>query len=138
LKLIRAALKEQLNYKKICWEPSDDEIIHRSTEEIAGETKIVGQERALKALRLGAEIFSHGYNIYIAGMSGTGKASTIKKVLEEIKPKNIKLKDYAYVNNFKDPERPILLVFEAGEAVKFKKDVESAIEYLRKKNTPSI
>jgi len=133
LKLIRAALKEQLNYKKICWEPSDDEIIHRSTEEIAGETKIVGQERALKALKLGAEIFSHGYNIYIAGMSGTGKASTIKKVLEEIKPKNIKLKDYAYVNNFKDPERPILLVFEAGEAVKFKKDVESAIEYLRKK-----
>jgi hypothetical protein len=32
------------------------------------------------------------------------------------------LKDYAYVNNFKDPDRPLLLVFEAGKA-KFKNEL---------------
>lgn len=131
--LKKASPVKHLDIEKLVWMPSEEDIKFNTTEEIIAETKIVGQERALKALRMGAEIFSHGYNIYIAGMSGTGKATTIKKVLEEIKPKNIKLKDYAYVNNFKEPERPILLTFEAGEASKFKKDVENTIEYLRKK-----
>src|SRR3954447_20043269 len=47
---------------------------------------IIGQRRALDALTLGAEIFSPGYNIFVSGLSGTGRLSTIKNILERISP----------------------------------------------------
>lgn len=40
---------------------------------------IVGQKRAMKALKIGVDLRSPGYNIFITGLSGTGKFTTIKK-----------------------------------------------------------
>ncbi|MGE5440821.1 MAG: Lon-like protease helical domain-containing protein, partial [Bacteroidota bacterium] len=87
-----------------------------STGEIAPINEIIGQERALKALKIGVELWSPGYNIFITGLSGTGKATTVKQMLETIRPKCPVLNDYAYVNNFEDQDNPILLIFPAGEA----------------------
>lgn len=98
---------------------------------------IVGQDRAMKALKIGVDLKSPGYNVFITGLSGTGKLTTIKKVLEEILPKKPKLYDYAYVNNFKDPDHPTLLTFPAGKAKIFKKDLEQTIKLLRN-NIPQI
>lgn len=94
---------------------------------------IIGQERALKALRVGVELKSPGYNIFVTGLSGTGKFTTIKMVLESISPNHTKLFDYAYVNNFKDEDRPTLLIFDAGKAIHFKKDLSRAIRFLQEK-----
>ncbi|HOI29469.1 MAG TPA: ATP-binding protein [Melioribacteraceae bacterium] len=94
---------------------------------------IIGQERALKALRVGVELKSPGYNIFVTGLSGTGKFTTIKMVLESISPNHAKLFDYAYVNNFKDEDRPTLLIFDAGKAIHFKKDLSRAIRFLQEK-----
>ncbi|MBS3946124.1 MAG: AAA family ATPase, partial [Melioribacter sp.] len=94
---------------------------------------IIGQERALKALRIGVDLKSPGYNIFITGLSGTGKFTTIKKVLESISTNHSKLYDYAYVNNFKDEDRPVLLVFDAGKAIHFKKDLNRTIKFLQEK-----
>ena len=71
-----------------------------STEELKPIEGILGQERALKALKLGVEMRSPGYNIFIAGMSGSGKATTVKQMLETIGADCPPLYDYAYVNNF--------------------------------------
>ena len=76
---------------------------------------------------------SPGYNIYIAGLSGTGKATTVKKMLEQISSDCPPLKDYAYVNNFKDEDRPCLLIFPSGKAREFKQSFSSAINILRKR-----
>lgn len=94
---------------------------------------IIGQERALKALRIGVELKSPGYNIFVTGLSGTGKFTTIKMVLESISPNHTKLFDYAFVNNFKDEDRPTLLIFDAGKAIHFKKDLSRAIRFLQEK-----
>ncbi|MBZ0179157.1 MAG: AAA family ATPase [Melioribacteraceae bacterium] len=90
---------------------------------------IVGQKRAMKALKIGVDLRSPGYNIFITGLSGTGKFTTIKKTLEEISPLTNDLKDYAYVNNFLDEDRPMLLTFKKGKAKTFKKDMASAIKF---------
>lgn len=92
---------------------------------------IVGQERALKALKIGVDIRSRGYNIFITGLSGTGKQTTVKQMLESISPECPQLYDYAYVNNFDLPDNPTLLTFNAGRGAEFKKDIESAIKFLR-------
>ncbi len=98
---------------------------------------IVGQKSALKALKLGVNIKSPGYNVFVTGLSGTGKLTTIKKVLEEILPRKPKLYDYAYVYNFKDPDHPALLTFPAGKGKAFKKDMAETIKRLRE-NIPQV
>ena len=104
-----------------------------STEDLKPIEGILGQERALKALKIGVDLRKPGYNIYIAGLSGTGKATTVKKILETISSECPPLKDYAYVNNFKDPDRPILLTFPKGKAKSFKADLASAINILKQR-----
>ncbi len=98
---------------------------------------IVGQQTALKALKLGVNIKGQGYNIFVTGLSGTGKLTTIKKVLEEILPRKPKLYDYAYVYNFRDPDHPALLTFPAGKGKAFKKDMAKTIKQLRE-NIPQV
>ncbi len=46
--------------------------------------EIIGQERALKAIQTGLDIKSLGYNIFITGMVGTGRTTTIKQLLEQL------------------------------------------------------
>lgn len=104
-----------------------------STRNLAPIHEIVGQERAVKALKVGVELWSQGYNIFIAGLSGTGKATTVKQMLETIRPQCPLLNDYAFVNNFEDPDKPRLLTFRAGEAARFSYDIESTIHYLQDK-----
>jgi ATP-dependent Lon protease len=104
-----------------------------STRNVSPIHEIIGQERALKALKVGVELWSSGYNIFITGLSGTGKATTVKNMLEAIRPKAPKLYDYAYVNNFVNDNEPILLVFNAGDAEKFRHDLLSTIQYLQNK-----
>lgn len=104
-----------------------------STRNLMPIDEIIGQERAVKALKVGVELWAPGYNIFISGLSGTGKASTVKKMLESIRPQCPVLNDYAYVNNFEDQDKPLLLVFHAGEAIKFKHDLAATIQYLQSK-----
>ncbi|MFO7445871.1 MAG: ATP-binding protein [Ignavibacteriaceae bacterium] len=102
-----------------------------STDTLEPIEGILGQERALRAIRLGVDLRKPGYNIYIAGLSGTGKATTVKKMLETISSNCPPLCDYAYVNNFKDEDRPVLLTFPVGKARIFKQELFSAIEILK-------
>ena len=92
---------------------------------------IIGQERAIKALRLGVELRKPGYNVFITGLSGTGKSSTVKKMLKPLQPNCPTMYDYAYVFNFEDEDRPLLLKFKSGQAVKFKKDMLRSILFIQ-------
>ncbi|MCB9207771.1 MAG: AAA family ATPase [Ignavibacteriales bacterium] len=99
---------------------------------------IIGQHRAIKALKVGIDIESPGYNVFITGLSGTGKQTTIRKLLQEFLPKNkIKLNDYVYVNNFRDSDHPTLLFFPAGDGRKFKNDLKNTVKFLQE-NIPQI
>src|SRR3990167_6184700 len=106
---IKSQKKYELKPEDLRWECDPNIFEFDSTESLKPIEGILGQERALKAIRLGVDLHAPGYNIYIAGLSGTGKMSTVKKMLESISSNVAKLNDYAYVNNFKDADRPVLL-----------------------------
>ena len=58
------------------------EQVECSTTETQKPTEeIIGQDRAQKALRFGLEIQEKGFNIYVAGMPGTGRRTAVKKFL---------------------------------------------------------
>jgi lon-related putative ATP-dependent protease len=93
---------------------------------------IISQERAIKSIRLGLKVKSKGYNIFVTGLTGTGRTTTIKHILEDLDTKQADLIDACYVNNFKSPDNPIALIFKAGEGRGFKKDIDYLVTTLRK------
>jgi len=93
--------------------------------------KIIGQPRAVEALRLAIAIQAKGYNVYAAGYSGTGKRTAIMRILKEQPFLSERLRDIAYVNNFNQPDRPRVLYFTRGHAMKFKKKIQQLLEDLK-------
>ncbi len=122
---------QELKPADLRWNCNPEIFEFESTSDLEPMEGILGQERALKAIRLGVDLRSPGYNIFIAGLSGTGKATTVKKMLERISSNCPPLRDYAYVNNFKNPDTPLLLTFPIGRARQFRQDLNSAIQILK-------
>lgn len=133
MKLLKAAKPAGLKHTHLRWKCNPRIFNFATTSDLEPIEGIVGQEKALAAFRLGVKMKSPGYNIYIAGLSGTGKASTVKKILEAMDPDRSGVKDYAYVNNFNDPDAPRLLIFEPGQAKEFRGHMESLVAFLQEK-----
>lgn len=130
--LIPAPKHRKLKPEELKWDCDPSVFSFETTEKLEPGFEIIGQEKAIKALKLGVDITSPGYNIFITGLAGTGKLTTIQKMLEDISPKCPELHDYIYVNNFADSDRPILLQMKAGEGQKFKNDLKTTILFLLK------
>ena len=95
------------------------------------DTLIIGQDRALRALSLGTEIRAKGYNIFVTGLPGTGKRTTVMQVLKNRKSDVSLLRDIAYVYNFQRPDSPAVLYFEPGQGRLFKKALHQLVENLK-------
>ncbi len=135
---IRAPKQKCLSFEELKWTCNTDCFKFDTTDTVTPIDGIVGQHRAIKALKIGIDIEGAGYNIFITGLSGTGKQTTIRKLLHEFLPKKkLKLNDYAYVNNFRDQDHPTILLFPAGQGRSFKTELNSVIKFL-KENIPQI
>ncbi|MFO7676482.1 MAG: AAA family ATPase [bacterium] len=91
---------------------------------------IVGQRRAVDALALGLEIKASGYNVFVTGPVGTGRTTTVRQLLTRYERAPRRLDDKCYVNNFKDPDQPILLRLAAGAGRRFARELDEFVEYL--------
>ncbi|MDR2898891.1 MAG: AAA family ATPase, partial [Clostridiales bacterium] len=100
----------------------------KSTKDIDAHYGIIGQERAEKALKFGLNIKSKGYNIYVAGVSGSGKTTFATRFAREIAENEPSPEDLCYVYNFDNPKEPKLFRFPSGGAKIFKKDMEELID----------
>ena len=92
---------------------------------------IIGQPRALKALRMGTELWARGFNMVVSGQPGTGRHTAIRRVLKELGPRQKGGRDIAYVYNFSRPEEPTVLYFPPRRAVRFKQLLHELIEKLK-------
>jgi Cdc6-like AAA superfamily ATPase len=90
----------ELQSNELRWNCPEDIFEFKSTKEVEPLDTIVGQPRAIEAIKLGAELFTKGYNIFVSGLSGTGRLTTVKRMLEKFYklPNDF---DYCYVNNLK-------------------------------------
>jgi len=118
---------------RLRWTLNPSELPFKTTEELKPLREIIGQKRGVDAFLFGAGMKKAGYNIFVTGAAGSGRLSTVKKLLNEISMQNGAVPDdLCYVNNFKDNEAPVLLMLKAGEGRKFKKDIGGFIETLKK------
>ncbi len=124
---------EEVPIEKLRWRCDPDALSFNTTESIHPCDEIIGQNRALEAIRLGLDIHSIGYNIFVTGLAGTGRFTTIKCVLQEVDVKGKIPNDLCYVNNFKNTDMPHMISLPAGQGNAFKKEMETLIETLKKK-----
>jgi len=125
--------RTRLPAEKLRWICPDGCMEFDSTDGVAPIEGTIGQERGLRALKLGLELYAPGYNIYVSGLVGTGRRSTVQGLLSELAPTCGVPKDRAYVANFHDRDRPRLLTFEAGGAKNFRHRMEEFINLLKTK-----
>ncbi|HEY3420502.1 MAG TPA: AAA family ATPase [Methanomassiliicoccales archaeon] len=99
----------------------------RTTKDLIPSNKIIGQDRAVKALQFGLRIRSKGFNIYIAGMPGTGRRSAAVDFVKDLAKDMPVPPDWVYVYNFHEASKPNALALPAGKGKEFKDDVEKLV-----------
>jgi predicted ATP-dependent protease len=119
--------------EKLRWHCDPGRIPFETTAEAQPVSNDFGQDRALRALRMGVEMTASGYNLFVCGLSGTSRGGMIVRMIEEMRPEAAAAPDRCYVNNFKNSDRPRLLTLPRGQANAFKKEVESGLDFLRRR-----
>ena len=93
--------------------------------------EIIGQERAVRALKFGLGIKDPGFNIYVAGYPGTGRTTAVRNFLEEVARTKPEPSDWCYVNDFSNEYVPNAVRLPAGSGKDFQKDMKSFVENAR-------
>jgi len=90
----------------------------------------IGQDRALTAIDFGLGIKGSGFNLFILGQPGTGRSSTIKKLLKARARSQSVPDDWCYVHDFDEGTNPEYIRLPAGMGQEFKKDIDHLVERL--------
>jgi len=128
---------EEVPIERLRWRCPVDQLNLKTSDDVEPCDWIIGQDRAVKAIKLGLDIKSVGYNIFVAGFVGTGRMTAIKHLLEKLEKPGSIPDDKCYVNNFKNPDVPRVFSLPAGQGKLFGKDMEDLILSL-KKNIPTM
>lgn len=101
-----------------------------TTAELPDLTEVIGQSRALEAVRFGVNIRREGYNLYVMGPPGIGKHTLIRQFLEQKVTAAATPDDWCYVNNFEQPHKPYAVKLPPGRGKQFKEAMEKLFEEL--------
>lgn len=121
-------LKPQQLYKKLNFNLFPFE----TTDEIDPLDSIIGQERAIRAIKLALEMEHSGYNVFVTGMSGTGRTTIVRDILKNIAKSKPTPEDWVYVHNFDDRDVPKALRLPPGKGKHLKGEIEELIKTLKK------
>ncbi len=103
-------------------------ILEQRRTKTSGRFGAVAQSRALSALELGLGIKQRGYNIFVVGASGTGRTSTVEKILADKAVKEPTPSDIVLLYNFDDRDRPHTVLLPPSFGPKLKKSYELLME----------
>jgi lon-related putative ATP-dependent protease len=115
--------------RRVC----DPTLMHcATTEELTPLEEIIGQERAVKALRFGLDIERPGFNVFAAGYPGTGRTTAVTGFLEEVAKTKPTPSDWCYVNNFQNEYEPRAISFPPGTVKAFQTAIGNLIAEVRR------
>jgi lon-related putative ATP-dependent protease len=102
-----------------------------TTADLPDLTEVLGQERAVEAVRFGIGIRREGYNLFALGPEGTGKHSVVRQFLEQKAAQQPTPSDWCYVHNFADAGKPRALRLPPGDGVKLRQTMAHLVDELR-------
>ncbi len=101
-----------------------------TTADLPDGQEIIGQQRAIDAIRFGIGIRHQGYNLFALGPNGTGRQTTVNRFLQQRALAESAPDDWCYVYNFAEPYRPRALRLPPGRAVTLRDDMKKLVEEL--------
>ena len=90
--------------------------------------RIPYQDRAMKALDLALNIRADGFNVYLAGSSNIGRSHIVRNYLTPVAKKLPTPPDQVYVYNFKDTDKPVLILLPPGQGRKFRLSMQEVMK----------
>ncbi len=129
--------KYEVPVDKLHWECDPKLFDFECTKDLAPLREFIGQERATRAVEFGLNMVNAGYNIYVAGLTGTGKTSMVKSYIERIiKEKKERgdtfvLDDWCYLYNFKEPDSPQIASLPQGKGKAFRDEIADLLNKIR-------
>ena len=107
-----------------------DQFTFKTTDDLPVLDEVVGQDRAVEALRFAVGMRHEGYNLFALGPGGTGKYSLVRRYLVEAATEKPVPGDWCYVNNFTESHKPFALKLPPGRARPFCEDMKRLIDDL--------
>ena len=101
-----------------------------TTAELPNLDEIIGQQRAIEAIRFGIGIQHEGFNLFALGSNGTGKFTAVQQYLLHKAAQQPTPDDWCYIFNFEQPHKPRALNLPAGCAVHLRADMQQLVEDL--------
>ena len=129
--------KYEVPFNKLRWECDPKIFKFKCTKDLAPLREFVGQKRATRAVEFGINMANAGYNIYVAGLTGTGKTSMVKTYIErvikdqETRGETSQLDDWCYLYNFKEPDSPQIISLPQGNGKSFHSVMASLLNKIR-------
>jgi len=131
-----AIKKYEVPINKLRWECDPNIFEFNHTKNLAPLREFVGQDRAIRAIEFGLSMDREGYNIYVAGLTGTGKTSVVKAYIQRlVERKKVEekrqLEDWCYLYNFADPDRPQIISLPQGKGKPFRNQISNLLQKLK-------
>ncbi|GAB4362820.1 MAG: ATP-binding protein [Calditrichia bacterium] len=104
----------------------------QTTAEISPLDEVIGQDRAIRALELALNMEHSGYNVFVTGLSGTGKTTIVQNILHKMARDKPVPNDWIYVYNFDDPDSPQALQLPPGQGKVFQSEMAQLLTTLKK------
>jgi ATP-dependent Lon protease len=91
---------------------------------------LLGQQRALDAIRLAIGIDAPGYNVFISGLRTRNERESALRLLDEKATTMPTPGDWVYVNNFRSPEAPVAIYLKAGQGRELSQKMNQLVSYV--------
>jgi predicted ATP-dependent protease len=91
---------------------------------------LLGQQRALDAVRLGIGIDAPGYNVFVSGLRTRAERDSILRLLQERASTMPTPGDWVYVNNFRTPEAPLAIALKAGQGMELHARMKELVTFV--------
>ena len=124
--------------EKLRWTCDPAQFDFECTEELAPLHEFIGQDRAIRAIEFGLSMEHEGYNIYLAGLTGTGKTSVAKTYIARLIDERAKagetyhVSDWCYIYNFSQPDRPAAVELRKGMGRALRDDAANLLQHLKR------
>lgn len=131
------ASRFRVEWDRTTWQRDLKSFAFQCTDELTPLDHFIGQDRAQEAIRFGLEVDKPGYNLFVTGLTGTGKTSAIKSHLQSIvddldrQEKRRPISDWAYVYNFEDSDRPNAIRLPRGTGKVYRQQLAAALRTLQ-------
>jgi len=102
----------------------------KTTADLQPASGLSGQERALVAIDFGLSMRARDFNIYVVGAPSSGKDAAVRAHLVKVAAASPTPKDWIYVNNFDDPQRPRAISLPPGRAAALQAGLVTALKEL--------